>query len=583
MSTARSRKSTKAAKETSPAAPPVAKVGKNAPIGALLREELQDLRLWAPNFHSAFSLLALVRLVSALFNIISDCDEVFNYWEPLHNLVHGFGFQTWEYSPVYGLRSYLYLIAHWLPAKLASIVVFGNTKLGFFFGLRAVLGFASAASEALFYRGIVHAFGPRVGRYTLAFLVFNSGLFLASTAFLPSSFVMYMLMLFSYAWMTSDAAFSVPALIAGVVAVLCGWPYVGVMCVPFFFDSLARFGFVRPVLSGIVVLAAVLALEVGVNYLFYHKWILPAFNIVLYNVVSSGSELYGTEPWHYYLQNLVLNFNVATALALAALPIMLLTPLARQRAVDVRRAVYLSPLFIWLAIMTVQAHKEERFLFPVYPLLCAAAAYTLSSAATVASAFVLPRRVVSLIVVALLVVYAALSTARIVSMSTQYGAPIRLYHHLATAVLPTTSDDDASTPVTVCVGKEWYRFPSHFFLPDHARLRFIRSGFRGQLPAYFNTTFEIPPHMNDENRDEPSRYVAVAACDYVVDRAVPADVAHPDEPGFDTNPAWELVHAESYLLSEQSHRLFRAFYVPFYTPQHVVFTDYALYGRKKQP
>jgi hypothetical protein len=43
----------------------------------------------------AASLLA-VRLASAALNSVHDCDEVFNYWEPLHNLLHGFGLQTWE-------------------------------------------------------------------------------------------------------------------------------------------------------------------------------------------------------------------------------------------------------------------------------------------------------------------------------------------------------------------------------------------------------------------------------------------------------------------------------------------------------
>ena len=43
---------------------------------------------------------------------ISDCDETFNYWEPLHYLIYGKGFQTWEYDPQYGLRSYFYILLH---------------------------------------------------------------------------------------------------------------------------------------------------------------------------------------------------------------------------------------------------------------------------------------------------------------------------------------------------------------------------------------------------------------------------------------------------------------------------------------
>ena len=35
------------------------------------------------------------------------------------------------------------------------------------------------------------------------------------------------------------------------------------------------------------------------------------------------------------------------------------------------------PLYVWLGILTLQAHKEERFMFPAYPLLCFNAAVAL--------------------------------------------------------------------------------------------------------------------------------------------------------------------------------------------------------------
>lgn len=41
--------------------------------------------------------LGMLRYLSATSNIIHDCDEVFNYWEPLHFLLYNSGFQTWEY------------------------------------------------------------------------------------------------------------------------------------------------------------------------------------------------------------------------------------------------------------------------------------------------------------------------------------------------------------------------------------------------------------------------------------------------------------------------------------------------------
>ncbi len=74
----------------------------------------------------------------------------------------------------------------------------------------------------------------------------------------------------------------------------------------------------------------------------------------------------------------------------------------------------------------------------------------------------------------------------------------------------------------MCVGKEWYRFPSSFFLPDSVVvdrdgrrravvLEFVRSEFAGLLPKAFargelpGVTRMVPSEMNDANREESSR------------------------------------------------------------------------------
>lgn len=63
----------------------------------------------------------------------------------------------------------------------------------------------------------------------------------------------------------------------------------------------------------------------------------------------------------------------------------------------------------------------------------------------------------------------------------------------------------------ICVGKEWYRYPSSFFLGSDAELRFIQSGFTGQLPQPFSAehgTWGTQAGFNDLNREEHSRYVS---------------------------------------------------------------------------
>ena len=84
-----------------------------------------------------------------------------------------------------------------------------------FYFLRCMFGFVSALCEVLnlpnyldpnllskvyFYRGVLCEFGANVGRLCLALLVFSTGMFISSTAFLPSTTSMYLCLLSMGAW-----------------------------------------------------------------------------------------------------------------------------------------------------------------------------------------------------------------------------------------------------------------------------------------------------------------------------------------------------------------------------------------------
>ena len=51
-----------------------------------------------------FLVLLVARLLSAAYNIVQDCDETYNYWEPLHWWHFGSGLQTWENRRARGPR-----------------------------------------------------------------------------------------------------------------------------------------------------------------------------------------------------------------------------------------------------------------------------------------------------------------------------------------------------------------------------------------------------------------------------------------------------------------------------------------------
>ena len=72
----------------------------------------------------------------------------------------------------------------------------------------------------------------------------------------------------------------------------------------------------------------------------------------------------------------------------------------------------------------------------------------------------------ALIGVSSLMLFIALSASRTFALVTYYGAPIEIYGSLPEKPLEWLLDKKPSDDINVCVGDEWYRFPSHFHLPN---------------------------------------------------------------------------------------------------------------------
>lgn len=207
---------------------------------------------------------------------------------------------------------------------------------------------------------------------------------------------------------------------------IVGWPFALAVAIPFVFEELFLYGsdtvspkeksswmvarWLRLVQSGLIALLLLVCCEVSIicgaaerswlssqapvvalDTLFYGKLTIVPWNIVKYNVFPDarrGPNLYGTEPAEFYLHNLLLNLNVIVPFALASLPALLVTHRIDRKRLGDRAgpgrsspytvlAVRLAPMYVWFAIMFSQAHKEERFMYPVYPIICFNAAVTL--------------------------------------------------------------------------------------------------------------------------------------------------------------------------------------------------------------
>jgi alpha-1,2-mannosyltransferase len=252
------------------------------------------------------------------------------------------------------------------------------------------------------------------------------------------------------------------------------------------------------------------------------------WNIVAYNVFGGsgkGPNIYGTEPWHFYIRNLTLNFNIWFFLAVVSIPLLMFQHFIRRQAATrqsfLRNMTFLSPFYLWLGIFTLQPHKEERFMYPAYPLLALNAAISLHIILTYLGSNN-PAELVSRIPArlkfagALVVVIAAvdLGLLRTAGMISAYSAPLKVYDPLKQPGVAQPGD-------TVCLGKEWYRFPSSYFLPNGMKAKFVKSAFSGLLPGefseakvgfgFFPGAWLEPAGMNDENIEDPTKYVRMVS------------------------------------------------------------------------
>ncbi|KAF9015664.1 glycosyltransferase family 22 protein [Cyathus striatus] len=628
----------------------------------ILQDQLRraQRRPWNPSFSLAVRILLLVRFSAAMYSNISDCDEVFNFWEPLHFLDRGYGFQTWELSPQYGLRSWAYIFLHYLPAHLTN-VIFGPSKRPSFFAVRIVLALVSTLVEAAFFRTVVEKINERVGRYLFFMLLLSAGMWNASTAFLPSSFAMYATTLaFSYALAPSklaDNRRTLSAVILFAAGAILGWPFSLALAIPFVLEELFVFSgdkvstaarmtwmkerwirfFISVLIAGLIFIPVVI-----LDSLAYGKLTVTPWNIISYNIFGSsarGPNLYGVEPWYFYLHNLTLNFNGLVCLALLSIPALAVTSIIDRKRLGFIRpsteesspftilALRLLPFYLWLGILSLQPHKEERFMFPAYPLLCFNAAVALylmrgwmevvyikvtKSPYRASQTLIFRNFTFSVVVGAMFI-----SLTRILALWYYYHAPMSVVHAFETEEIPRLLNDTGFIPVypphfpedeipaidltpvkefdlKLCYGKEWHRFPGHYLVPDGIKVEFVKSEFNGILPRHFDSnanltltdpwwkwpaTKIVPKDLNDINEEEPSHYISVNSCDYLVDVDFPQ---HPSssslEPRYTNDEkTWERVYCVPFLNARHSMLLTRIFWLPGSRWQQLnEFGDYCL-------
>ena len=570
-----------------------------------------------------YTALLLTRLHAAAYAIIPDCDEVYNFWEPLNFLTRFFGKQTWEYSPEYAIRSYAYLVQYSLliyPINWFSYVLHLYNVVvpsyALFYLVRFILAMSFTLAEIKLSKSLKFL-NSNIQNWFLLSQILSPGMYQAAISILPSSYTLlfgiisttYIIHFFNTEKFISsidielvnleDKAKTIKeapkvdelaprtnmllnlyrvssplitksytiATLLTAIAGFAGWPFSMVLVVPFITYTLINSLVFSPksvlkndystlrlfsvyLLSGLSCLFFIAFFVAQFDSLFYKKTAYVGFNILSYNVFhasdSTGPDIFGTEDATWYFRNLLLNFHVFFVIA----SLNFFTLFNRYQLV-----IYKLPLLIWFGIFLSQPHKEERFMYPVYHLISISFAQFMSCETFKSN--LVTRIFKKLLNYFVLISTTLLFLTRVSNLNTNYSAPLNVFKYFSDSTVNNYS------PVTenVCIGREWYHYPSSFFLNNNQRLKFTQSSFDGMLPGDFsepavhsfeglvNTTAAIPIGFNNMNKFNPDFVIESSNCKYYVD--IDKQYSSKDAISLE-NPEWEVLYCEEILDADNS-------------------------------
>nr|CDS28462.1 GPI mannosyltransferase 3 [Hymenolepis microstoma] len=318
-------------------------------------------------------------------------DEIWQSVEVAHRWVYGYGALTWEWEPSVAIRSPLY-----------PLIFAGLYKIMAYFGIdsrnciviapRLFHGFLTGIVEFTIYRMALLLSGKTSAKWVLFAEVTNWFTAYCAPRSLSNSieWALYAVCLRYYPWPSSlglNSGSSPGLFMLHVCLCVIFRPTAAVLWGPVCLHYIIRVWFTssfrnfRRVL-GLALLIGVLCMTVsiGVDRWVFHRWTVNQINFLSFNFFSSGADFYGVQPWHWYLTN-----GLPSILALH-LPLFFIgwcvdcsrgclwlkrkgSKLSSQDIKESTIAKYFGLWILWTVIAySSLAHKEFRFLFPLFPL-----------------------------------------------------------------------------------------------------------------------------------------------------------------------------------------------------------------------
>ncbi|KAK4229022.1 Alg9-like mannosyltransferase family-domain-containing protein [Podospora fimiseda] len=246
--------------------------------------------------------------------------------------------------------------------------------------VRAILGLFNAAALLIFARNLRRAYGPGTARWYLMLQASQFHIIFYASRTLPNMFA-FGLTTLAFAFLLPQPSpnlvkstprrqrLAITLLVLSAVvfrseiALLLGTNILYLLLLPAI--SLERV--IYPFLTSFLLS---LAISVPIDSYFWQKFpIWPELWGFYYNVVQGSSSNWGVSPWYYYFASAI------PRLLVNPLTWTVLIPLAWYHPSTSHATKRLTiPSLLFVAIYSIQPHKEARFIFYVVPPLTAAAA-----------------------------------------------------------------------------------------------------------------------------------------------------------------------------------------------------------------
>ncbi len=125
-----------------------------------------------------------------------------------------------------------------------------------------------------------------------------------------------------------------------------------------------------------------LLLTVGVDSVFWGRWLWPEGEVFFFNAIRGGSVAWGVSPWHWYATS-ALPRSLLLAMPLCALDVLQHAVSALRGGVIARKQGHLFGMvcscLVFVALYSYLPHKELRFLLPALPVFNLGAGYALAN------------------------------------------------------------------------------------------------------------------------------------------------------------------------------------------------------------